>query len=417
MKHLGLEELAIGKVRENDYNPRKRFDDAAFRELMESIRRVGLIQPVIVRPVDDGHEVVVGVRRYRAVKEIGAKKILSNVVEADDQEARILSLTENLARDELTAIEEARAYAEYLKASGLDGVKTKVPGGEKAVTDLGNKIGVDSSTIYHRLALLALPEELQAEVEEGILHLHPAEIIARLRQLTDEGLQVQKMRELAVRVKRLSESQLRDEVKRILASAKKQKSRDEDVLNEYRKNHTDKERAAASSLRSAVAWAVKNVDEGWLEEQELEVPKNGDSLVDEGNTLQDILRGWQDHLQGDEYKTLTQKGISIEEEMTRVRQAVDIIEEIGPEGDAYKCPWCLGLTRPSKLKEEVETYERQIEAIQEQKGELSAEAEEAEKVLKDLLGDLREYRSAKELLAKQLKQMDRGDEAKALEAG
>ncbi len=410
MKHVGLKELSVRDVRENDYNPRKRFDDAAFRELVESIRRVGLIQPVVVRPVDGGHEVVVGVRRYRALKELGSKAILTNIIEAGDKEARILSLTENLARDELTPIEEARAYAEYLGVTELSSEKTQVPGGEKAVKELGQQIGVDASVIYKRIGLLALPADLQAKVEENSLSITHAEIISRLRRVEDESLRSQKMRELAVRVDRLTDSQLREEVKRTLESVNKQRKRDTDILEEYRKNYADKERTLASTVKSASSWTKGNVDQEWLAKQGLSIPGGEEDLQGQGEGLNMVLKGWQDRLQGEEYKLLTQQGIAVEEEMTRVRQAVELIEKIGPEGDIYKCPWCLGLTRPSKLRTELETFQGQLEGFQEKKAELSEEATEVEKISRGLLADVREYRSAGELLAKQLEQMGRPEE-------
>ncbi len=413
MKHVGLKELSVRDVRENEYNPRKRFDDAAFRELVESIRRVGLIQPVVVRPVDGGHEVVVGVRRYRALKELGSKAILTNIIEAGDKEARILSLTENLARDELTPIEEARAYAEYLGVPELSSEKTQVPGGEKAVKEFGQQIGVATSVIYKRIGLLALPEDLQAKVEENSLSIAHAETISRLRRVEDESLRSQKMRELAVRVDRLTNSQLREEVKRILESVNKQRKRDTDILEEYRKNYADKDRTLASTVKSASSWTKDNVDQEWLAEQGLSIPESEEDLQGQGEGLQMVLKGWQDRLQGEEYKLLTQQGIAVEEEMTRVRQAVELIEKIGPEGDIYKCPWCLGLTRPSKLRTELETFQGQLEGFQEKKAELSEEAAEVEKISRGLLADVREYRSAGELLAKQLEQMGRPEEVGA----
>lgn len=414
MKHVGLKELSVRDVRENEYNPRKRFDDAAFRELVESIRRVGLIQPVVVRPVDGGHEVVVGVRRYRALKELGSKAILTNIIEAGDKEARILSLTENLARDELTPIEEARAYAEYLGVPELSSEKTQVPGGEKAVKELGQQIGVATSVIYKRIGLLTLPEDLQAKVEENSLSIAHAETISRLRRVEDESLRSQKMRELAVRVDRLSNSQLREEVKRILESVTKQKKRDTDILEEYRKNYADKGRTLASTVKSASSWTKDNVDQEWLTEQGLSIQEEAEEdLQGQGEGLQMVLKGWQDRLQGEEYKLLTQQGIAVEEEMTRVRQAVELIEKIGPEGDIYKCPWCLGLTRPSRLRRELETFQGQLEGFQEKKAELSEEAAEVEKISRGLLADVREYRSAGELLAKQLEQMGRPEEVGA----
>jgi len=114
-----LKEVEYKELVENKYNPRKRFDDAAMKELVDSIDRIGLLEPLVVRSKGDNgnapYEVVCGIRRYRALGEIkNGKKIPVNQVKVDDKEAQILSICENTARQNLNPIEEGNAYANYL---------------------------------------------------------------------------------------------------------------------------------------------------------------------------------------------------------------------------------------------------------------------------------------------------------------
>ena len=111
-----LKEIEYKELVENDYNPRKRFDDAAMKELTDSIKKIGLLEPLVVRKRNGKYEVVCGVRRFKALGNLNnGKKIPVNEVNVSDKEAQILSISENTARKNLNAIEEGKAYANYLE--------------------------------------------------------------------------------------------------------------------------------------------------------------------------------------------------------------------------------------------------------------------------------------------------------------
>ncbi|MGH2999044.1 MAG: ParB/RepB/Spo0J family partition protein, partial [Gaiellaceae bacterium] len=107
-----LLELPVDAVHPNPRQPRKRFDGEAGSGLAESIRAQGVIQPLLVRPrTAGGYEIVAGERRWRAAREAGRPTVPAVVREADDRDTLLLGLVENVAREQLTAVEEARAYA------------------------------------------------------------------------------------------------------------------------------------------------------------------------------------------------------------------------------------------------------------------------------------------------------------------
>ena len=115
-----LAELAVEQIHPNPRQPRRRFEPEAGSGLAKSIETQGLLQPVVVRPRPaGGYELIAGERRWRAAKEAGVAKVPALVREADDQQSLLLSLVENVAREQLSPVEEARAYAILVDEFGL----------------------------------------------------------------------------------------------------------------------------------------------------------------------------------------------------------------------------------------------------------------------------------------------------------
>ena len=113
-------QLAVDQIHPNPRQPRRRFEPEAGSGLAKSIEAQGLLQPVVVRPRPaGGYELIAGERRWRAAKEAGVAKVPALVREADDQQSLLLSLVENVAREQLSPVEEARAYAILVDEFGL----------------------------------------------------------------------------------------------------------------------------------------------------------------------------------------------------------------------------------------------------------------------------------------------------------
>ena len=150
-------ELEIGQVRPNPRQPRRVFDDEAIQRLSESVKADGVVQPIIVRDVGDGYEIVAGERRWRAARLAGLRAIPAIVRSADDRELLILALAENVAREDLNPIDQARAYA--VLADELDLTQTEI----------ARRVGKSRPAVANTMRLLELPDDVLDLVAAGDL--------------------------------------------------------------------------------------------------------------------------------------------------------------------------------------------------------------------------------------------------------
>jgi len=150
----GLEEIPVASISPNRYQPRDHFDEAALGALADSIRAVGVLQPVLVRPTADGYELVAGERRWRAARRVGMQTIPALVRETDDASALEHALIENLHRDELNPLEEAAAYQQLIEDFGL------------THDEVAAQVGKGRATVTNSLRLLQLPPSIQRLVQE-----------------------------------------------------------------------------------------------------------------------------------------------------------------------------------------------------------------------------------------------------------
>src|SRR5712692_1025697 len=163
-----VQELPIDSIVANPRQPRKAFDDKALRDLSQSLKRSGVLQPVVVRRHGQQFEIVVGERRWRAARMAGLSHIPAVVREATDAETLELALVENLLREDLNPMEEAEAYQRLLT--------------EFAWTqeELGQRVGKDRSSVANCLRLLKLPELIQADLRAGRLTMGHARALLSL---------------------------------------------------------------------------------------------------------------------------------------------------------------------------------------------------------------------------------------------
>ncbi len=157
----GIPELAhvpVEQIHANPRQPRKRFDHEATLGLADSIRSEGVIQPVVLRPrLEGGYELIAGERRWRAAREAGVPTVPAVIREADDRDTLLLGLVENVARENLSPVEEARGYALLLDEFEL------------SLGDLSNRVGRSKPAISNKLRLLDLSDDVLAMVERGEL--------------------------------------------------------------------------------------------------------------------------------------------------------------------------------------------------------------------------------------------------------
>jgi len=163
-----VEEIEIAKISPNPYQPRKNFDEAALKELSESIKRHGLIQPIIVIRKDDGYMLIAGERRYRATKMLEENKIKAIVADLKSQNLREIALIENIQRENLNPIELANSYKELIN--------------EYKITQegLANIIHKSRTQITNTMRLLLLSPVTQRLLQEDKLTQGHAKIIVGL---------------------------------------------------------------------------------------------------------------------------------------------------------------------------------------------------------------------------------------------
>jgi len=138
----------IEEVIPNRSQPRKSFDESKLQELAASIKRNGILEPLLVRKVEQGYEIIVGERRWRAAQKAGLKEVPVLVKEVEGREALEMSLIENLQRENLNPIEEAGGYKRLIEEFGI------------SQEELGTRVGKDRTTVTNTLRLLKLPPEV-----------------------------------------------------------------------------------------------------------------------------------------------------------------------------------------------------------------------------------------------------------------
>lgn len=160
----------VGKVRldqihQNPYQPRKRFDDDELKQLADSIKVHGVLQPLVVRQEGESFQLIAGERRLRAATQAGLTEVPVHVVGFDDQQVYEAALVENIQRSDLNPIEKAQGFKDYLERYGL------------THEALGQRLGLDRSSISNLVGLLNLPGEVQDAVRLGQLSLGHAKVL------------------------------------------------------------------------------------------------------------------------------------------------------------------------------------------------------------------------------------------------
>ena len=167
--------LAPSAIGANPYQPRRVFDNEALRELADSFKAKGIIQPILVRRLGDGQfQLIAGERRLRAAKLAGLGKIPAIVRAASDAESMEIALIENLQRQDLNPIEAAKAFQRLMKEFGL------------TQEELSGRIAKERSSIANTVRLLSLPNEVQAWVEEAELSLGHAKVLMALTNADEQ---------------------------------------------------------------------------------------------------------------------------------------------------------------------------------------------------------------------------------------
>ena len=202
-----MAEIAVKDIIPNPTQPRRDFDQEALAELADSIRTLGVIQPVTVKPTAEGSYIIIsGERRWRAAQQAGLEVLPAYIREVDDTNLHAMALVENVQRQDLNAIEIALSLQRLVEECGL------------TQDALAEKVGMKRSTISNYMRLLRLPNEVQLALKEGVISMGHAKAIAGaetkkqtslLRKCVKKDLSVRQMEAL---VRALTEGSPKSEV-------------------------------------------------------------------------------------------------------------------------------------------------------------------------------------------------------------
>lgn len=205
-----LQTLPIAKVEPRIDQPREIFEEQSLQELADSIARYGLIQPITARRLDTGYyQIIAGERRWRAARLAGLTEIPVRVIEADDRRAAELALVENLQREDLNPIEEARGYRSLIEEYGL------------TQEEAARSVGRSRPAITNAMRLLSLCPAVLEQVEKGALSAGHARALvpildeklqtAAAKEVVDKGLSVRQTEQLAARLMKAPKPELPDD--------------------------------------------------------------------------------------------------------------------------------------------------------------------------------------------------------------
>lgn len=205
--HEVIETIDISLLKENPYQPRKRFDEDKIEELAQSIKEHGVLQPIIVKRSEIGYYIIAGERRVRACKRLGLTTIPAVVRDIDDKVMAEIALLENLQREDLTIIEEATAYQTLIERYDL------------TQQELADRLGKSRAHIANALRMLKLPRVVQEMLEANEIEFGHAKILAGFDDEAEIIYLAEKVRNEKLSVRALEEL-IRDGAKRQPKAAK-----------------------------------------------------------------------------------------------------------------------------------------------------------------------------------------------------
>lgn len=177
----GVLKIPIESIHRDTHQPRRHFDEVRLKELAESIKAQGVLQPVLVRKEGEGYRLIAGERRWRAAQAAGLHEVPAIVREVTEAQAFELALVENLQRADLNPIEEAEGYRRLVEEFGL------------TQEQVSQRVGKERSTVANALRLLGLPDEVKSMVAEGALSMGHARALLGVPRLPE-------MKDLAQRI-------------------------------------------------------------------------------------------------------------------------------------------------------------------------------------------------------------------------
>ena len=189
--------IALGQIHKSPWQPRRHFDATALEELVQSVRERGVLQPLLVRQIEDGYQLIAGERRFRAAQEAELKDVPAMVMAVSDKDAAEITLIENLQREDLNPIEEAEGYQALADQFGM------------TQDQIATRVGRARASVANALRLLTLPEAVLTMVADGRLSSGHAKVLLGLdipneqealaARVLKEGLSVRALERIVAR--------------------------------------------------------------------------------------------------------------------------------------------------------------------------------------------------------------------------
>lgn len=212
-------EIKLADLRSNPYQPRQTFDEDKLKELSESIKEYGVIQPIIVKKSIKGYEIIAGERRKKASELAGLETIPAIIKDFSDAEMMEIALLENIQREDLSAIEEAEAYKNII-------VKLQINQEE-----LAKKIGKSRSYVTNMLGLLRLPAVVQEKIKSNTISMGHARALSKIEDLDLIVKYAKKIEEEGISVRKLEELVKNPEIKKVVPIKKTKERKYSNIEN------------------------------------------------------------------------------------------------------------------------------------------------------------------------------------------
>lgn len=221
----GLLEVSIDLLETRSDQPRKNFNEDSLNELKESIEEYGIIQPIVVRKIDDRYQIIAGERRYRAAKKAGFFQVPVRVMEMDDKSIKEVSLIENIQREDLDPIEEALGYAELMEEYSY------------TQKELSERLGKSRSYIANSIRLLGLDEEIKDVLREGLITTSQGRTLLSVK---DKDERMNYLNQFLSKTANIRDVEKAARDKDISSDKIKEKSKSSTVENVYKKDMENK---------------------------------------------------------------------------------------------------------------------------------------------------------------------------------
>lgn len=433
----------------NTYNPRKLFRGATMEELRKSIKQVGLIEPLVVRKLNGKYEIVCGMRRYYALKDLKTKEVECDVKELNDEQAKLIALIENIQRENLNPMEEARAYALNLGIDYTDDAEISAFQDSRieGIGKFGEEIGKDTGTIRGRLYLLTLPGKIQDAIEKKDINYTRAFEIARLRQIKKEDLRHRLMEnvfdEYMERQDSMSLDKINQRINKVLEDHKEEEEKEEKEIEdqidslrneiietkEARNIILDKIRNTLTNsykkLKNITVENIENIESIKIPEKDIEIIKGIktiedikalDSLdfLDEYKAylvLEFLSKAKEKYADNREYESIVSRINIIG---NRISDALLLLERSKKE-NIIICPYCHARIDTEIIKRDIGNYREELEPLKEKRSNIAGMEREIITIEKDLIRFLKGIDSKDgfiEKFNKQIKDLEKDLEGK-----